>query len=110
MLDGFGATEENWREVIGHRPHFCISESPRFAGRAVAALASDADVARWSGQALSSGGLARIYGFTDVDGSRPDRRRCTSEVQDTGRPVDATGTGDSDSVRGFRSTFRRGWG
>ncbi len=51
------------------------SESPQFVGRAVAALAADADVARWAGQGLSSWQLAREYGFTDVDGTRPTSTR-----------------------------------
>lgn len=72
MLDGFGVTEANWRDALGMVPHFCISESPSYIGRAVAALAGDADVARWNGQSLSSGQLAREYGFTDLDGSQPD--------------------------------------
>ena len=67
-------------------PHFAaISESPRFVGRAVAALAADPDVARRNGGSFSSGGLAREYGFTDVDGSQPDclalpRSRCRTRA------------------------------
>jgi len=72
-------------------PHFVISETPRFVGRAVAALAGDPDRARWNGQSLSSGALAQVYGFTDLDGSRPDAFRYLREVQDVGRPADATG-------------------
>jgi hypothetical protein len=60
-------------------------------GRAVAALATDPDLARWNGASLSSGQLAREYGFTDVDGSRPDCWRYLVEVQEAGRPADATG-------------------
>jgi len=56
-------------------PHFAISESPAFVGRAVAALAQDANVSRWNGKSLSSGQLAKIYGFTDLDGSQPDAWR-----------------------------------
>ncbi|MEU0220655.1 SDR family oxidoreductase, partial [Streptomyces sp. NPDC006265] len=67
MLDGFGVREENWRDALERVPHFAISETPHYVGRAVAALAADADVARWNGQSLSSGGLARVYGFTDLD-------------------------------------------
>ncbi len=59
MLDIFGVAEENWRDATTHQPHFVISETPRFVGRAVAALAADPQVARWSGQSLSSGQLAR---------------------------------------------------
>ncbi|MFD5945846.1 SDR family oxidoreductase [Streptomyces collinus] len=91
MLDGFGVREDNWRDALERVPHFAISETPHYVGRAVAALAADADVARWNGQSLSSGGLAQVYGFTDVDGSRPDAWRYLVEVQDAGKPADVTG-------------------
>ncbi|MGW7437018.1 SDR family oxidoreductase [Streptomyces sp. NPDC054849] len=91
MLDTFGVTEANWRDALAEVPHFAISETPSYVGRAVAALAADPDVARWNGRSLSSGQLARVYGFTDLDGSRPDAWRYMVEVQDPGRPADATG-------------------
>jgi NAD(P)-dependent dehydrogenase (short-subunit alcohol dehydrogenase family) len=91
MLDAFGVTEDNWRDATTKVPHFVISETPRFLGRAVAALAADPDRSRWNGQSLSSGDLARVYGFTDLDGSCPDAWRYVREVQDAGRPADATG-------------------
>jgi NAD(P)-dependent dehydrogenase (short-subunit alcohol dehydrogenase family) len=92
MLDNFGVTEANWRDGAAVNPHFAaISESPRFVGRAVAALAADPDVGRRSGGSFSSGGLAREYGFTDLDGSQPDCWRYLVEVQDPGRPADPTG-------------------
>jgi NAD(P)-dependent dehydrogenase (short-subunit alcohol dehydrogenase family) len=91
MLDIYEVTEENWRDATKKTPHFAISESPRFVGRAVAALAADPDVARWNGASLSSGGLAKVYGFTDVDGSAPDCWRYLVEVQDAGKPADVTG-------------------
>jgi NAD(P)-dependent dehydrogenase (short-subunit alcohol dehydrogenase family) len=91
MLDQFGVREENWRDALAQVPHFAISETPRYVGRAVAALAADPQVARWNGQSLSSGGLAPVYGFTDLDGSRPDAWRYLVEVQDTGKPADVTG-------------------
>ena len=47
------------------------SETPAFVGRAIAALASDPDHRRLSGQALRSWGLSDIYDFTDADGARP---------------------------------------
>jgi NAD(P)-dependent dehydrogenase (short-subunit alcohol dehydrogenase family) len=47
--------------------------------------------ARWNGQSVSSGQLARDYGFTDTDGSRPDAWRYLVEVQDAGKPPDVTG-------------------
>lgn len=90
MLEAFGVSEDNWRDATSKVPHFAISESPRFVGRAVAALAADPDRARWNGQSLSSGQLAGVYGFTDLDGSRPDAWRYLREVQDVGRPADAT--------------------
>jgi NAD(P)-dependent dehydrogenase (short-subunit alcohol dehydrogenase family) len=88
MLDAFGVTEANWRDATERIPHFGISETPRYVGRAVAALAADADKARHNGASLSSGGLAREYGFTDLDGSRPDAWRYMVEVQDPGLPAD----------------------
>ncbi|MFD8290047.1 SDR family oxidoreductase [Streptomyces lavendulae] len=91
MLEAFGVTEENWRDALERVPHFAISETPSYVGRAVAALAADPDVARWNGRSLSSGQLARAYGFTDLDGSRPDAWRYMVEVQDPGRPADPTG-------------------
>ncbi|MGW2715706.1 SDR family oxidoreductase, partial [Streptomyces sp. NPDC001356] len=91
MLDAYGVGEENWRDALAREPHFAISETPRFTGRAVAALAADPDVARFNGRSLSSGGLARVYGFTDLDGSRPDAWRYLVEVQDAGKPADVTG-------------------
>jgi NAD(P)-dependent dehydrogenase (short-subunit alcohol dehydrogenase family) len=91
MLEAYGVTEANWRDATRRSPHFAISESPAFVGRAVAALAADPDVSRWNGQSLSSGQLAGVYGFTDRDGSRPDAWRYLVEVQDAGRPADTTG-------------------
>jgi NAD(P)-dependent dehydrogenase (short-subunit alcohol dehydrogenase family) len=91
MLDAYEVREANWRDAAAKEPHFVISETPRFVGRAVAALAADPDRARWNGQSLSSGGLARVYGFTDLDGSQPDAWRYLVEVQETGKPADATG-------------------
>jgi len=89
MLEHHGVTEANWRD--SPVPHFCISESPRYVGRAVAALATDPDVHRWTGQSLSSGQLAQVYGFTDLDGTRPDCWRYLVEVQEAGLPPDDAG-------------------
>jgi NAD(P)-dependent dehydrogenase (short-subunit alcohol dehydrogenase family) len=92
MLENYGVTEANWRDGAATNPHFAaISESPRFVGRAVAALAADPDAHRHNGGSFSSGGLAREYGFTDVDGSQPDCWRYLVEVQDAGRPADPSG-------------------
>lgn len=91
MLDNYGVKEENWRDATKKQPHFIITETPRYVGRAVAHLAADPDVARWNGQSLSSGQLAKVYGFTDLDGSQPDAWRYLVEVQDEGKPADTTG-------------------
>jgi NAD(P)-dependent dehydrogenase (short-subunit alcohol dehydrogenase family) len=91
MLEAYQVSEANWRDATRTQPHFIISETPRFVGRAVAALAGDPDKARFNGQSLSSGGLAQVYGFTDLDGSRPDAWRYVVEVQDAGKSADATG-------------------
>jgi NAD(P)-dependent dehydrogenase (short-subunit alcohol dehydrogenase family) len=92
MLEHYGVSEANWREAAATNPHFAaISESPRFVGRAVAALASDPGLHRRTGGSFSSGGLAREYGFTDTDGSRPDCWRYLVEVQEAGLPADPHG-------------------
>jgi NAD(P)-dependent dehydrogenase (short-subunit alcohol dehydrogenase family) len=92
MLEHYGVTETNWRDGAAINPHFAaISESPRFVGRAVAALAADPELHLRNGGSFSSGGLAREYGFTDVDGSQPDCWRYLAEVQDPGLPADPTG-------------------
>jgi NAD(P)-dependent dehydrogenase (short-subunit alcohol dehydrogenase family) len=91
MLDAYKVSEANWQEATKVQPHFAISETPTYVGRAVAALASDLNVSRWNGMSLSSGQLAKVYGFTDVDGSQPDAWRYLVEVQDAGKPADVTG-------------------
>ena len=91
MLENYGVSEANWRDATAKQPHFVITETPRYVGRAVAHLAGDPEMARWSGQSLSSGQLAKVYGFTDLDGSQPDAWRYVREVQDAGKPADATG-------------------
>jgi NAD(P)-dependent dehydrogenase (short-subunit alcohol dehydrogenase family) len=95
MLDNFGVSEGNWRDALdpkraendqpGAPPDFALSESPRYVGRAIVALASDPNRARWNQRSLSSGHLAREYGFTDLDGSQPDIWRYIEEVRDRGR-------------------------
>ena len=91
MLDIYGVDESNWQDATATQPHFAISETPRYVGRAVAHLAADPNVARFNGSSLSSGALAKEYGFTDLDGSRPDAWRYIAEVQDAGRPADTAG-------------------
>jgi NAD(P)-dependent dehydrogenase (short-subunit alcohol dehydrogenase family) len=72
VLDHFGVTEATWRDGIAKDPHFAASETPRYVGRAVAALAADPDVLARTGGAFTSWGLAADYGFTDVDGTAPN--------------------------------------
>jgi NAD(P)-dependent dehydrogenase (short-subunit alcohol dehydrogenase family) len=81
MLDNYGVTEANWHISLDPGrddgrpvapPGFAESESPRFVGRAVAAIAADENRARWNQQSVTSADLAREYGFTDVDGRQPD--------------------------------------
>ena len=64
--------EETWREAITKDEHFAVSETPRYLGRAVTALAADPQIMQRSGQALATWNLAKDYGFTDVDGTQPD--------------------------------------
>ncbi len=71
MLAGFGVTEDNWRDVIAREPDFAKSETPRYIGRAVVALASDPNIHAKAGKALATWNLTREYGFTDVDGTHP---------------------------------------
>ena len=73
-------TEATWRDGIAQDPHFALSETPAYVGRAAAALAADPDVMRWNGRALSSWVLAREYGFRDDDGSQPDWGRWWDDV------------------------------
>ena len=72
MLDRFGVTEATWRDAIEQDVDFAFSETPRFLGRTVAALAADPDVMRYAGQSLASWDLAKVYGIYDMDGRRPD--------------------------------------
>jgi NAD(P)-dependent dehydrogenase (short-subunit alcohol dehydrogenase family) len=88
MLEAFGVSEANWRDALDPAavrfaapPDFALSESPRYVGRAVAALAADPDRARWNQKSVNSGQIAAEYGFTDIDGSRPDVWRYIVEAE-----------------------------
>ncbi len=72
VLDHFGVAEADWRDAIEKDEYFAESETPCYVGRAIAALAADPNVAEKSGGLFSSWNLAMEYGFTDVDGRRPD--------------------------------------
>jgi NAD(P)-dependent dehydrogenase (short-subunit alcohol dehydrogenase family) len=93
MLEHFGVSEERWRDALAPTAAirapagFAVSESPRYVGRAVAAIAADPDRQRWNQRSVTSGQLAVTYGFTDIDGSRPDVWRYMEDVE-AGRDVD----------------------
>ncbi|MBH0168281.1 SDR family oxidoreductase [Fictibacillus sp. 18YEL24] len=91
MLEVFGVTEENWQDGVKKDPHFAISETPRFVGRAVASLAMDDNRNELNGQSFSSGELAKKYDFVDIDGSQPDCFRYLVEVVETGKPANVEG-------------------
>lgn len=96
MLDTFAVTEETWRDAIepppGREPtappDFALSETPRYVGRAVAAIAADPERARWNQQSVDAGSLAKVYGFTDLDGSQPDVWRYIEEAREPDAEVD----------------------
>ena len=87
MLENYGVSEERWRDALAPTaspqapPGFAVSESPRYVGRAVAALAADPDRHRWNQRSVTSGQLAATYGFTDVDGSRPHVWQYNDDVE-----------------------------
>ncbi|MGJ7505236.1 SDR family NAD(P)-dependent oxidoreductase [Variovorax sp. ZT5P49] len=64
VLAGHKTDEAHWHE----RPALARTESPRYLGRAVVALAGDPKVMEKSGEVLRVADLAREYGFTDIDG------------------------------------------
>jgi len=80
MLDAYNVTEDNWRTAAAP-PGFAVSESPRYVGRAVVALATDRTRQRWNQRSVTSAQLAAEYGFTDIDGSRPDVWRYNEAVE-----------------------------
>lgn len=90
MLDHFGVTEQNWRDAGKKEPDFLHSETPLFVGRAIAALAADAEVKKKSGQVFSSWNLSDEYGFTDADGNRPHWGRHVAEKYGTYKKFDET--------------------
>jgi NAD(P)-dependent dehydrogenase (short-subunit alcohol dehydrogenase family) len=97
MLETFAVSEENWRDAVDPEagegrpsapPDFALSETPRYVGRAVVALASDPERARWNQQSVDAGRLAQEYGFTDLDGSQPDVWRYIETVSERGLTAD----------------------
>lgn len=73
MLEHYGVREDNWRDALASAgPAFAESETTRFVGRGIAALAADPDRSRWNQQSVTAADLARAYGSTDIDGTQPD--------------------------------------
>jgi NAD(P)-dependent dehydrogenase (short-subunit alcohol dehydrogenase family) len=93
MLENFGVSEERWRDALAPTASlrapvgFAVSESPRYVGRAIAAIAGDPDRHRWNQRSATSGQVAVTYGFTDIDGSRPDCWKYIEDVE-AGRDAD----------------------
>ncbi|MGH9280346.1 MAG: SDR family oxidoreductase [Acidimicrobiales bacterium] len=92
MLEAFRTTEANWRDSLDPAaptapPGFAVSESPRYVGRGIAAMAADPDRHRWHQRSVEAGQLADAYGFTDIDGSRPQVWR-HMEATERGEPAD----------------------
>lgn len=87
MLEHFGVTEATWRDGAAKDSNFIASETPYYVARGIAALAADPDVGRKAGRVFSSWGLAKEYGFTDIDGRKPDWGRHFQETYGRGYPV-----------------------
>jgi NAD(P)-dependent dehydrogenase (short-subunit alcohol dehydrogenase family) len=100
MLENFGVTESNWRDAVdpdraqsgkpAAPPDFALSETPRYVGRAIVSLALDPERARWNQQSVSSGELAKVYGFTDLDGTSPDVWQHMEESERSSKPQRST--------------------
>jgi NAD(P)-dependent dehydrogenase (short-subunit alcohol dehydrogenase family) len=84
VLEHYGVRESNWRDAIGQDPYFAASETPFFVGRGIAALAADPRAILKAGMLLRSGELAAEYGFTDIDGTRPNLRAAWKPLMDEG--------------------------
>jgi NAD(P)-dependent dehydrogenase (short-subunit alcohol dehydrogenase family) len=80
MLDNWGVSEDDWHRALDPTrsdgpvapPGFAESETPRYVGRGVAAIAADDGRARFNQRSVTSAELAREYGFPDLDGRQPD--------------------------------------
>jgi NAD(P)-dependent dehydrogenase (short-subunit alcohol dehydrogenase family) len=97
MLDHFGVREASWRDAVAKDPNFAFSETPRYVGRAIAALAADPNVTGKSGRGFGSWELQSEYGFSDVDGAQPNWGKHAAEC--------GFGRDQSESDRRFRAMF-----
>jgi len=82
MLEAFGVTEDNWQKAIKKDPNYAESETPSYLGRGIVALATDPEIMQKSGKVFSSWRLAEEYGFTDLDGRKPNWGRHFRETED----------------------------
>jgi len=82
MLEHFGVTEDNWQKAIKKDPNYAESETPSYLGRGIVALATDPEIMQKSGKVFSSWRLAEEYGFTDLDGRKPNWGRHFRETED----------------------------
>jgi NAD(P)-dependent dehydrogenase (short-subunit alcohol dehydrogenase family) len=108
MLQRLSVTEDNWREAGKNDSNFLQSESPLFAGRAIAALAADPKVQARTGMLYGSWDLAREYGVRDYDGRRPDWGR--HRIDFSGLPatwVDVLRTGSDLQIAWLKTLARR---
>lgn len=80
VLKHHRVTERTWTDAAKKDKLFVESETPRFVGRAVAAMAADPAIMKKTGGLYSSWRLAEEYGFTDVDGRRPHLERKWNEL------------------------------
>jgi NAD(P)-dependent dehydrogenase (short-subunit alcohol dehydrogenase family) len=91
MLEHFGVSEANWRDAVKKNPDYVTSETPLFAGRAIAALAADPNIMKKSGRVFSSWGLSEEYDFCDADGGHPHwGRYFKGKYGDCLKPCDGT--------------------
>ena len=72
IAPGFMRTERVMAAHEGQPFDLSVTESPEYLGRAIAHLAADPARLQRSGELLTAGDLARVYGFTDVDGRQPE--------------------------------------
>lgn len=67
LLQKYNTTDYLYREVEEIKK----TESTRYGGRAIVALASDLNIMEKTGKTLRTGNLAKEYNFTDIDGTQP---------------------------------------
>lgn len=102
MLDHFGVTEDTWRDATEKVPHFAISESPVYVGRAVAALAADPDRARWNGASCPAAGSRRSTGSPTPTAAVPTPGATSSRSRTRTFPPTSPATGSRTGAQARR--------